>query len=128
VDRLEIIAANPQWLDDESLQQSPIGKPLSASLARDLMRQLLSTGRYANARCEALEADGQIVLRAIVTPRRVVARLEVEGGNIDLATVAEAAEVEAGKDITLDDLPRIEERVASLYRTRGFPEARARRP
>jgi outer membrane protein insertion porin family len=121
--RLDIVTAGGRWQANERLKANPLGKPLSAAYARAITAELLSTGRYADARIAAFPAGRAVGLRVTVVPRRVVAQVRVSGGGLDEALILEAAGVGPGDDLTLAQLPAIDERVRALFRRHGFPDA-----
>ena len=125
VERIDIVTVGGRWQVDEQLAHSPIGQALSASMARELVRELLASGRYADASVEAFASGRGAGLRVRVVPRRVVAQVRVTGGGLDEALILEAVGVEAGDDLTLATLPEIDARVRDLFRRRGFPDAAA---
>ena len=52
--RLEVVTAGGRWQAAEQLQKTPLGQPLSAAYARAVLREILSSGRYAEASASAL--------------------------------------------------------------------------
>src|SRR5690606_21965688 len=121
--RVDVVTAGGRWQVREQLRRTRLGQPLSAAYAREIARELLSTGRYADARVAAYASGGGVGLRVTVVPRRVVAQVRVSGGGLDEALILEAAGVAPGDDVTLAALPAIDERVRALFRRRGFPDA-----
>lgn len=121
--RIDIVTVGGRWQVDEHLAHSPLGKPLSAAEARAVTRELLDTGRYADASVEASPSGNGAALRIRVVPRRVVTQVRVTGGGLDEALILEAVGVGPGDDLTLATLTEIEGRVHELFRRRGFPDA-----
>lgn len=121
--KVDIVTAGGRWQVQERLQRTALGRPLSAAYARAVAHELLSTGRYADARVEAFQSGRGVGLRVTVVPRRVVAQVRVSGGGLDDSLILEAAAVAPGDDVTLATLPEIDERVRALFRRRGFPDA-----
>lgn len=121
--KVDIVTEGGRWQVRETLRQSLLGQPLSAAYARALTRELLSTGRYADAQAAAYPSGRGAGLRVTVVPRRVVAQVRVTGGGLDEALILQAAGVAPGDDVTLRALPEIDERVRALFRRRGFPDA-----
>ena len=121
--KVDVVTAGGRWQVSEQLRRTRLGQPLSAAYARAIVRELLSTGRYADARVAAYPSGSGVGLRVNVVPRRVVAQVRVSGGGLDEALILEAAGVAPGDDVTLATLPEIDERVRALFRRRGFPDA-----
>src|SRR5690606_33977368 len=91
--------------------------------ARRVVRELLDTGHYAEIEAYAAPAPGGVALQLFALPRRIVSEVRIAGGVLDETTTRQAADVDAGDDITVRTLPRIVERLRSLYARRGFPSA-----
>ena len=123
VTRLEVVTAGGRWQAPERLQKTPLGQPLSAAYARAVLRELLASGRYAEASATALPYGSGALLRVTVLPRRIVTELRVSGSSLDSALVLEAAELSPGDDVTVQTLAAVNQRVQQLYRTRGYPAA-----
>jgi outer membrane protein insertion porin family len=121
--KLDIVTRGGRWQVDERLQSSRLGQPLTPAYARSITRELLETGRYADATLEAYASGRGVALRVTVVPRRIVTQVRVTGGSLDEALILEAAGVGPGDDLTLATLPEISARVRELYRRRGFPDA-----
>lgn len=120
--KVDVVTTGGRWQVREQLR-TPLGQPLSAAYARAIARELLATGRYADAQIAAYPSGRGVGLRVSVVPRRVVAQVRVSGGGLDDALILEAAGVAPGDDVTLGSLPQIDERVRALFRRRGFPDA-----
>ena len=123
ITRVDVVTVGGRWQVEEHLAHSPLGRALSADVARGVARELLTTGRYADASVEAFVSGRGVGLRVRVVPRRVVAQVRVTGGGLDEPLILEAAGVGPGADLTLKALPEIEARVRDLFRHRGYPDA-----
>lgn len=121
--RIDIVTVGGRWQVDERLAHSPIGQVASAALARAVTRELLATGRYADARVELFPSGRGVGLRVRVVPRRIVNQVRVTGGGLDEALILEAVGLAPGDDLTLATLPEIDARVRELFRRRGYPDA-----
>src|SRR6185295_15758911 len=53
VTRLEVVTAGGRWQTSEQLREPPLGQPLSAAYARAVLREILRSGRYAEATASA---------------------------------------------------------------------------
>jgi outer membrane protein insertion porin family len=121
--RVDIVTSGGRWQRDERLRNGPLGQPLTPSFARAVARELLETGRYADARVAAFAHGRGVGLRVTVVPRRIVTQVRVTGGGLEEATILEAAGVGPGEDVTLAALPQIDARIRDLFRRHGFPDA-----
>lgn len=121
--KVDVVTSGGRWQVNETLNTNPLGKPFDAAYARSITRELLGTGRYADARIAAYRSGRGVGLRVTVVPRRVVAQVKVSGGGLEEALLLEAAGVGPGDDVTLATLPEIDARVRALFRRRGFPDA-----
>jgi len=101
------------------------GQVLSSELVRRALDELLETGKYADARAE-VEADGdgvRLVLR--VTPRRIIADVRVTGGVLPDDMLLRAIGVQVGRELSGDDIERIQKRLRGEHARHGFPNAEA---
>jgi outer membrane protein assembly factor BamA len=121
--KLDIVTRGGRWQVDEQLRSSRLGQPLTPAYARSITRELLETGRYADASLEAYDTGRGVGLRVLVVPRRIVTQVRITGGGLDEALILEAAGVGPGDDVTLATLPQIDARVRDLFRRHGFPDA-----
>lgn len=121
--RLDIVTLGGRWQTEERVRRTPLAQPLSHQFARDVMRELMSTGRYAEARADAVAMEGGALLRVTVLPRRIVIQLKATGSPLGAAATLEAAEVEPGADVTVHTLSEVERRVLELHRDAGYPNA-----
>lgn len=99
------------------------GTPLSADLARRVMQELLETGRYAELSAEVQNTSGGVRLILIALLRSVVSDVLVRGGVLPLSETLEVAQVSAGDDITVPEVPEVAARVWQYYQRRGYPQA-----
>ncbi len=123
--RVDVVVAGERCRGTPPQARAQVGQPLSPELVRRSLDELLAGGRFAEARAD-VEADGEgvrLVLR--VTPRRVVADVRVSGGVLPDDALLRAVGVQVGKELTSDDLSRIEQRVCAEHARHGFPGARA---
>jgi outer membrane protein assembly factor BamA len=126
--RVEVITVGGRWatrFTPADADAQP-GRPTSPEVARRIMREALSTGRFARANVEAYAEGGEVVLRLNVLPRRLIASIQLTGSALDTAETLDAAEVSVGGELTFPLLARIEARVRGFYEQRGFPAAQVR--
>lgn len=99
------------------------GQALDDELARTAMRELGDTGRYAELSAEAWAEGEGAVLRIHATPRRVVARVDLEGGVLDRTATLRAAGLGPGTELTSRSDATITEGIQRYYAEHGFPSA-----
>jgi outer membrane protein assembly factor BamA len=123
--RIEVVAAGGRWVEQmPSLRRVRAGELLSFELAARALGELTDSGRYANVRAEVEPLGEGVLLRLVVVPRRLVARVTVSGGTLDEEDTIRAAAVRQGTELTASELPAIAERVRSFYARHGYPEAK----
>jgi outer membrane protein insertion porin family len=123
--RVEVVVTGSRWLGKRPNVRAEVGQVLSPELVRRSLDELLESGKYADARAE-VEADGDgVVLRFRVTPRRVVADVRVTGGVLPDDLLLRAVGVQVGRELTSEDLERLQARLREEHARQGFPNARA---
>lgn len=124
--RIEVVVAGARWRGALPSVRAEVGQLLSPELVRRSLDQLLESGKFADARAEVEpEADG-VLLRLLVTPRRVIADVRVTGGVLpDDDALLRTVGAQVGKELVEDDLTRIEARLRDEHERHGFPNARA---
>lgn len=106
------------------LQSVNAGDVVSAAQVRRAMRELLDSGQYASVRSELFpQPDGKSRLLLFVEWRKIVAGVEVHGGELDDAQVADALGLRSNQELTRRGLDEAAARVRLLYVERGFPLA-----
>jgi outer membrane protein assembly factor BamA len=123
--RVDVVVSGSRWRGTSPKVRAEAGQVLSPELVRRSLDELLETGRFADARAE-VEADGagvRLVIR--LTPRRVVADVRVTGGVLPDDALLRAIGVQVGRELTGDELERIEQRLRAEHTRHGFPNARA---
>lgn len=111
------------WAERLSSSQAKLGEPVTAELARRVMDELLGTGRFASARAELLEIEGQVTLVVWVRPRRVVARLFIYGSRLDDSDTRRELGLVEGADVTELDLERARTTLERAHGKVGFTTA-----
>jgi outer membrane protein insertion porin family len=123
--RVEVVVTGSRWLGERPTARAEVGQVLSTELVRRSLDELLESGRFADARAE-VEADGDGVrLRFLVTPRRVIADVRVTGGVLADDALLRTVGVQVGRELTADDLARIQARLREEHARHGFPNASA---
>ncbi|HEX4336312.1 MAG TPA: POTRA domain-containing protein [Polyangiaceae bacterium] len=121
--RIDVIVLGSRWVKPVTLRRVQVGVPFSGDQARLALTELLDSGRYADARADAVREGAGVVLRLFVTPRRIITGVKVTGGNLSDDDVLRAGGVDVNDSVTAQSLARSAERVRALYLARGFPHA-----
>lgn len=125
--KIEIVSVDARWRHQETLQRVNVGEPFVPELARRAMRELLDTGRYADAQATAeSDTDGGVHLRLLVVSRRIVEQVQLSGSLFGRAEVLRAAGLDAGSELTATRLDAVSQRLMRWYAERGFPAARVK--
>jgi outer membrane protein insertion porin family len=123
--RVEVVVKGARWRGVRPSVRAEAGQLLSVELVRRSLDELLESGKFADARAD-VEAEGDGVrLRFVVTPRRVIADVRVTGGVLADDVLLRAVGVQVGRELTGDDLERLQARLAEEHAKHGFPSARA---
>lgn len=123
--KVEVVVAGARWRGAPPAVRAEVGQLLSTELVRRSLDQLLETGGFADARAEVEAAEGGVVLRFHVTPRRVIADVRVTGGALPEEQLLRAIGAQVGRELVESDLARLEARLREEHDKRGFPQARA---
>jgi outer membrane protein insertion porin family len=122
---VEVVVQGSRWLGRRPAVRAEVGQLLSPELVRRSLDELLATGGFGDARAE-VDADGAGVrLRIFVTPRRVIADVRVTGGVLADDVLLRAVGLQVGRELTGDDLERLQARLRDEHAKHGFPNARA---
>lgn len=122
--RVDVTSTGGRLPQVEQLERVRVGQAFSSELARQGVRELLDTGRYAEADVLVDAVPGGIVLRYRVLPRRVVRRVDLLGAPVGRDELLAEANIRAGEDLTTRDLPSTSARLEQALVRRGFPEAK----
>ena len=122
---VDVVVTGTRWLGARPSVRAEVGQVLSPELVRRSLDELLDSGKFADARAEVeADADG-VRLRFVVLPRRVIADVRVTGGVLADDVLLRAVGVQVGRELTSDDLERIQARLREEHAKHGFPNARA---
>jgi outer membrane protein insertion porin family len=123
---IDIVTRDARWQHEESLQRVRVGELFAPELARRATKELLDTGRYADAQATAEldPASGGVRLRLLLVPRRTVEEVQLSGAALGRTDVLRAAGVDAGAEITSPGLDAVSRRLKSWYAERGYPSAK----
>jgi outer membrane protein assembly factor BamA len=101
------------------------GQPLSRRAVSRSIENLFATGRFADVVVEAEEGPAGVALTFILEPRQNIGNVFVEGARALLKSeVLAAAALEAGSEYWPERLEYAAEKVAALYRRRGYQAVR----
>ncbi len=103
---------------------APLHQPFSPSLARQALRELLRSGRFAALDVEVDDLGDGVRLRFVGTSRYVVSQVVLHGNVLALDETLEATRLGEGHEITRPAVAKITARLWQLYQDRGFPYAR----
>lgn len=121
--RVEAVTVGRLWASQQVISSVRAGEPFSGDAARRALREALATGKFARAGIEAYAADGGVVLRLALLPRRTIASLTLSGGSLDRGETLETAALSEGGEVTVTALDTARERITKLYADHGFPAA-----
>jgi len=121
---VRVVSEGTLWRERPVLKSVRGGDAFSPELLRRGLRELESTGRFAELRVEvASSASGLLVLYR-VRPRRLVARVRVEGKTGDVDGVERRLGLAAGDEITDVLLAEARTHVSEAYESAGYPQAK----
>lgn len=105
-----------------------LGLAPSSELRRSTVRRailhLLATGRWADVRVSAEEQEAGVVLYVSLTPRMIIARIELRGNSqVSNDELLSALGVREGLEIELGNLPSSATTAEELYASRGWVQA-----
>jgi len=121
--RVDVVVEGARFSQAVTLKQVMVGQAFTPELARRALQELTDSGRFAEVRIQLEPAAGGVVLKLVVVPRRVVARVELSGSPLSSDELVPGDLVRVGDDLTAPDLGRIERRVTAELVRRGFPQA-----
>lgn len=103
------------------------GDPLTASVARRALGELLASGRFARAGVSARAEGNGAVLVLEVVPRKLIGRLSVDlhGAQIDREELLHQADLVEGGEIVATEVDAAEKRIEANFAFHGFPSAHA---
>lgn len=97
------------------------GQPLSRRAVGRSIENLFATGRFADVVVEAEDGPGGVAITFILEPRQNIQTVFVEGARVlAKADVLAAASLEVGSEYWPERLEYAAEKVAALYRRRGY--------
>lgn len=121
--RIVLASRGERLMQRVVLQKVRPGQAFSAEVVRLAIRELTDSGRYADVGATVEPLGAGVVLRLTVLPRRIVTRIEINGGPFPPDELAPAGGVRVGEDVTAEDLPRIGSKLRAELVRRGYPES-----
>jgi outer membrane protein insertion porin family len=113
---------------DHLLQLLPqkVATPLDRDLVRDSIRQLYSTGRFADIRAEVTPSGDGVVLTFETSPNFFIGSVEVEGAPTrpNSNQIVNASKFQLGEKYTQEKLDRALENVRQSMQENGYYKAR----
>jgi outer membrane protein assembly factor BamA len=122
--RVEVVDARTGAAIAHRAERVRPGVPLDDALARSLLRELGDTGRYAELAVLAVAEGEGVVLRAEVVVRRIVVRIDLEGGVLERGATLRAGGLQQGVELTAESEAAIAHGIAAHYAEHGFPAAK----
>ncbi|MEM9874849.1 MAG: POTRA domain-containing protein [Myxococcota bacterium] len=120
---VDVVAVGTTWTDTMTPQSVRVGDRLTASLARRALREVLDSGKFAQAYVDARPAPGaRAVLRLVVLPRRIIAGVNLLGGRGDARRMLQRAGLEEGRELTEPGLARSIGVMRDFYRDEGYDQ------
>lgn len=110
--------------DPPALTTKLVGEPLGSALARAALREILASGRYAQAYADARPYEGGAILRLVALPRRIIAGIKLTGGSLEQRRTLAAAEIAEGDEVTEAGLGRVVAAVQKHYARSGYYDAK----
>ena len=112
-----------RWASKPPIRSIRIGEQLTATVARNALRELLASGGFAQAYADARAFQDGVIVRLVAVPRRIIANLEVESGPLERRRVLAAAQLAEETEITEPMFHAIKARIRKAYRREGYDRA-----
>ncbi|HXP42342.1 MAG TPA: POTRA domain-containing protein [Candidatus Acidoferrales bacterium] len=113
---------------DHLLQMVPqkAGQPLDRDQVRDSIRELFSTGRFADIQAEVTVSGGDVILTFTTSLNFFVGAIDVDGapGHPSYNQIVNASKLQFGELHTLDKLNRSLQNIRQLMQENGYYRAR----
>jgi outer membrane protein assembly factor BamA len=122
--RVEVKVRGKKWTKKVEVKSVAFGEPLSPEVARRAMREVDEAGSFAGLAAEAERSGSGALLRIVAVPSRRISGVQIDGGLLDRAQTLKAAAIEAGTEVTEEDVAELPRRLTALYDHHGFPRAK----
>jgi len=121
---VSVESVGTKWTDTYQPRSVEVGSKLTASLARRALREVLDTGRFAQAYADARPFEDGAILRVVVLPRRIIAAVTLLGGRGDTRRMLQNAGLVEGEELTEPGLERAIASMRSFYLDAGYDQAK----
>jgi len=122
--RVDFVSEGGRLPQGQAPHHARVGSVFTAELARQTLRELLDSGRYARANVFVEPLRDGVVLKVVVLPRRVIRRVDLSGAPVARDELLREAAPKPGDDLTELDLPGVSARLEAELARRGFPKSR----
>jgi len=120
--RVEVEGADADALPDLGLAP---GVPLRRGLVRHAVQTLLTSGRWSDVQVDARPEEGGVSLALLVTPRLVLARIEMRGHHaLSEDELRQALRVREGQQVEASALVELAASAEAVFAERGLVHAR----
>jgi len=127
ITRVEVLLDDDTWTDVALPQVRTVrtGQTFVPALARQILDEVLSSGRFARGRVSVIEDGGGVRLLAHVVPRKLIEtmRVDLHGAPIEQDELLHEADLATGGELVGKDIADQENRVEALLARRGYPSA-----
>jgi outer membrane protein assembly factor BamA len=127
ITRIDVSLDDDTWTLPElpKIGSVKTGQPLSGYVARLMMEEVLSSGRFARARVAVAANDAGVGVIIHVVQRRLIEtlRLDLHGAPVERDEMLREADLVEGGEILGVDIPAYRARIESYLARRGFPTA-----
>jgi outer membrane protein assembly factor BamA len=129
VTRVAVVLEGNIWDDVQvpDVKRLRPGDPMTAAAARDVLEELLGSGRFARGRVLA-EAEGAgVLVVARLVPRKLVGKLTIDlhGAPLERDEVLREADLSDGGEIVGADVEAAADRIERYAALHGYPSAHA---
>ncbi len=124
--RVEVAQSGSRFHSHAEVRSVRPQEPFSAAAARRALREVLASSHFAEASVVVLPEGNGVVLRLVLTPRRVVASRKLVGSPFDESEIWREAQLEVGGELTEQRLEAVARFVRSYHVKRAFPSATVR--
>jgi outer membrane protein assembly factor BamA len=122
--KIDVKVVGTLWPRPPVLKTALKDQKLSGDLVRAAVAEVLASGGFANAAMEVEASGDGVALTLAVVPRRLVAGVKIEGGDLDKTATLRAAGLADEVELTEEGLDEIRLKVLGFYASRGYPDAR----
>jgi outer membrane protein assembly factor BamA len=129
VTRVAVVLEGNLWDDVQTPVVASVkaGEPLTPTVARRALEEVLATGRFARGRVSASAENGGALLVARVVPRKLIKRLQLDlhGAPVDYDELLREGGLSEGGEIVGDAADEATTRMTRDMMLHGYPAAHA---